>query len=494
MSVLCKRFLKHSSFFIVLTATLVIVISSRAFAQNTTDQIPIASELFSAVNTTWMLIAALLVFLMNAGLAMLYAGICQPKNVTNVLAQNLIVFCVSTAIFFVFGFRFIFGDSGSPVFGQFEFFIDSLFPSTANLNPFPQDFEYLRLFWGDRSFAAIFLFQLSLAITTATIVSGAVAERVRFWAFILFSGLLVGLIYPLVGYWVWGENGWLANSLNFHDFAGATVIHCVGGTAALVGTWLLKPRDGRFGYDAETDSFPYGERVKTFEPCHPGFTTLGCLILWVGWLGFNSGSTRFIDYVPHIMMTTMLAAASGGLASIFYSPLVTGHKVKLLSIINGSLGGLVSISASSAYVDSLDACVIGAIGGILVAVGERFLKSRLIRIDDPVNAVPIHLFCGVWGTAAVGIFAQGVSREFDSVSSTTQQTIYQLLGCSCVIASTLLLSLLAWVGVGLFLYYLSPGGFYKNAKGATNILALVRKGLRISFKDEQADNDTSIIM
>ncbi|MDV3349863.1 ammonium transporter [Leptothoe sp. LEGE 181152] len=495
MNILHHGLSKYWSFITLLIVAFVIAISPQTLAQELTPEIPLTTELFSGINTIWMLIAALLVFFMNAGFAMLEAGICRTENATNILAKNLIVFCVSATAFFVFGFRFMFGDSGNPIFGQLGIFVDSLFPSAANVNPFPQGFENLRTFWGNRSFAAIFFFQLSFAGTAATIVSGAVAERIKFWAFILFSFVLVGFIYPLVGYWVWGENGWLASTLNFHDFAGSTVIHCVGGAAALVGAWLLKPRDGKFGYDAETGSFPYGEEEEEiFRPCNPGFTTLGCLILWVGWFGFNGGSTRFLDYVPHVIITTMFASTAGGLAILFYSPLVTGYKVKLSSIINGILGGLVSITASSAYVDILGACIIGAVGGILVLVGESVLESNLMRIDDPVSAVPVHLFCGAWGTIAVGLFAQGFSREFNSVYSAAQQTLYQCLGCGCIIAVTCLLSLLAWAMIGLFLYYLRPSISYHDSKEAIDIFVMVRRGLRVTLEDEKAGSDATIIM
>lgn len=494
MNSLFNRLSKYWSFIFLLTVTFLIVVSSQALAQVPTDPLPISTELFSAINTTWMLIAALLVFFMNAGFAMLEAGICRTENATNVLAKNLIVFCVAATAFFIFGFRFMFGDSDNPVFGQLGIFVDSLFPSEVNLNPFPQGFENLRAFWDNRSFAAIFFFQLSFAGTTATIVSGAVAERIKFWGFILFSFVLVGFIYPLVGYWVWGDSGWLASTLNFHDFAGSTVIHCVGGTAALAGAWLLRPRHGKFGYDSQTESFSYGEEIEKFEPCNPGFTTLGCLILWVGWFGFNGGSTRFLDYVPHVIITTMFASTTGGLAILLYSPLVTGYKVKLSSIINGILGGLVSITASSAYVDILGACIIGAVGGILVLIGESLLQSNLLRIDDPVSAVSVHLLCGFWGTVAVGIFAQGFSREFNSAHTIAQQTLYQFLGCSCIIITTFLLSLLAWMAIGLFLYYLNPDISSHYLEKNIGVLATVRRGLRVSLEDEKAGSDATIIM
>ncbi|NEQ53993.1 MAG: ammonium transporter [Leptolyngbya sp. SIO3F4] len=493
MTLLFKRLSTSWSFIILFITTLLVVLSHQALAQETTSQISTSTEFFSAVNTVWMAIAALLVFFMNAGFALLEAGACRTENATNILAKNLIVFCVSAAAFFIFGFRFMFGDSGDPFLGQVGVFVDFIFPSEENLNPFPQGFEYLRVFWEDRSFAAIFFFQLSFAGTAATIVSGAVAERIKFWGFILFSFILVGFIYPLVGYWVWGENGWLASMLNFHDFAGATVIHAVGGTAALVGAWLLNPRNGRFGYESSTESFLHDEDTDKFEPCNTGFTTLGCLILWLGWFGFNGGSTRFIDYVPHVILTTMFAATSGGLAILFYSPLVTGYKVKLSSIINGVLGGLVSITASSAYVDVLGACIIGAIGGVLVLIGEGILETKLLRIDDPVSAVPVHLFCGVWGTVAVGIFAQNFSREFNGVNSISQQVLFQLLGCGCVVIVTFLLSLLTWSLIGLFLYYSSQESYHQYPTDNVGIFAIVRRGLRVTLEDERLGSDATII-
>ncbi|MEM9485634.1 MAG: ammonium transporter [Cyanobacteria bacterium P01_F01_bin.116] len=493
MSLLIKQLSKYWSFISLSTITFLVALSHPVFAQVTTNVTLTDTELFSAINTVWMVIAALLVFFMNAGFAMLEAGICRTENATNILAKNLIVFCVSAAAFFIFGFRFMFGDSSSPFLGQAGVFVDFILPSEDNLNPFPYGFEYLRNFWQGRSFAAIFFFQLSFAGTAATIVSGAVAERIKFWGFILFSFLLVGFIYPLIGYWVWGENGWLASTLNFHDFAGATVIHAVGGTAALVGAWLLNPRNGRFGYESRTEGFSHDEDIEKFEPCNTGFTTLGCLILWLGWFGFNGGSTRFIDYVPHVIATTMFAATAGGLAVLFYSPLVTGYKVRLSSIINGILGGLVSITASSAYVDVLGACIIGAIGGVLVLIGESLLASKFLRIDDPVSAVPVHLFCGVWGTVAVGIFAQNFSREFNSINGAFQQIFYQFLGCSCVVFVTLFLSLLTWTLIGLFLYYSNEDTHSQYSTDKVGIFTIVRRGLRVNLEDERLGSDATII-
>ena len=493
ITLLLKQLSKHWSLIILFITAFLLALSPQALAQETTNQIPTDTELFSAINTTWMVIAALLVFFMNAGFALLEAGVCRTENATNILAKNLIVFCVAAVAFFIFGFRFMFGDSDNSFMGQAGIFVDFIFPSEENLNPFPRGFEYLRNFWQDRSFAAIFFFQLSFAGTAATIVSGAVAERIKFWGFILFSFILVGFIYPLVGYWVWGENGWLASVFNFHDFAGSTVIHAVGGTAALVGAWLLNPRNGRFGYEASAESFLHEEDTEKFMPCNTGFATLGCLILWLGWFGFNGGSTRYIDYVPHVILTTMLSAICGGLAVLLYSPLVTGYKVKLSAIINGLLGGLVSITASSAYVDVLGACAIGTVGGVLVLIGESMLESDLVRIDDPVSAVPVHLFCGIWGTIAVGIFSQSFSREFNSVNSIPQQILYQFLGCSCVIIATFLLSLVAWTLIGLFLYYSNTEIYSQYSTNNVGFFAIVRRGLRVTLQDERTGSDATII-
>ena len=326
--------------------------------------------------------------------------------------------------------------------------------------------------------------------------SGAVAERIKFWAFILFSFVFVGLIYPVLGYWVWGVNGWLGGALNFHDFAGSTVVHSVGGAAALAGAWLLKPREGRF-------SSP--DILNNFAPDNLGFATLGCLILWLGWFGFNGGSAQHLVNVPHVITTTMISAAAGGIAVLFWSGWFS--QPKLGSIINGILGGLVGITASSAYVNAHSSLIIGAVSGFFVLLGE-FLLERW-KIDDPVGAIPVHLFCGFWGTLAVGLFAApGVDplMEYTFRYGPWQQTLHQLLGWLTIVGVTFLLSCVVWIIIGGFLHYTAEldrrlsGRIYPYDVGANNadfnlvksVLAQIqtaRNALRVSGDDEEMGSD-----
>ncbi|MDJ0703697.1 MAG: ammonium transporter [Leptolyngbyaceae cyanobacterium MO_188.B28] len=448
------------------------------------------------LHNIWMLISAALVFIMNAGFAMLEAGFCRRKNAVNILAKNLIVFCVATLAYWLFGFALMFGDSSNSLIGQSGFFFDMVFPSQNNLQPFPLGFSSLENSWPARSFSTLFLFQLVFAGITAAIVSGAVAERIKFWAFMLFSFVLVGLIYPLGGYWAWSANGWLRDALNFHDFAGSTVVHSVGGAAALAGAWLLKPREGRFNSP---------EDVNSFAPDNLGFATLGCLILWLGWFGFNGGSAHHLVNIPHVITTTMISAAAGGIAVLFWSGWF-GHP-KLGSIINGILGGLVGITASSAYVNAHSSLIIGAVSGFFVLIGE-FLLERW-KIDDPVGAIPVHLFCGFWGTLAVGLFAApGVDplMEYTYRHGPFQQTLNQFLGWLAIVGTAFLLSCVVWLMVGGFLHYTAEldrrlGGRIDPQGGDTVtvnfslvkfLLAQIqtaRNALRVSGDDETMGSD-----
>jgi len=433
-----------------ITLFAVILTPGKAIAQEIT-----INHSFDVVGTLWLIIASALVFFMNAGFAMLETGFCRTRNAINVLAKNLVVFCVATFAFWLFGFRFMFGDSSSAIVGPIGWMVHFPFPTSAVPNPFPMGFETLASVWEGRSFSALFFFQLVFAGTAATIVSGAVAERIKFWAFILFSFILVAFIYPLVGYWVWG-GGWLsAYPIQFRDFAGSSVVHSVGGMAAFVGAALIGPRQGRFGYSATDNSFSEKEDAERFQPYSLSFATLGCLILWLGWFGFNGGSTVRLEYVPHILTTTFFAAAAGGLGAIVFSPFATDQKARLSSIINGILGGLVGITASSAYVSIGISVVVGAVSALLVLISEK--RLRYWNIDDPVGAIPVHFICGGWGTLAVGLFASSSSSEYqlDNYRRVTQ-VLYQLFGWLGISLTVGLLSLLAWLAVGSLLYLSSP--------------------------------------
>ncbi|MFB2895483.1 ammonium transporter [Aerosakkonemataceae cyanobacterium BLCC-F50] len=353
---------------------------------------PTTADLKVALDTVWVVIAAFLVFFMNAGFCMLETGFCREKNAVNVLAKNLIVFALSTLAFWAIGFSLMFADGNDFIGGLGGMFLNGADNSPATGDAYKGIFGALN--WTGVPLEAKFLFQLVFAGTAATIVSGAVAERIKFIDFLIFSILLVGIAYPITGHWIWG-GGWLAD-MGFFDFAGSTVVHSVGGWAALMGAAFLGPRIGRY-QSGGTVALP-GHNMS--------IATLGCLILWLGWFGFNPGSTMAADgrAIAHIALTTNMAGAVGGIAATITAWLYLG-KPDLSMIINGILAGLVGITASCAYVNMGSAFIIGLIAGVIVVFSVTFFDN--LKIDDPVGATSVHLVCGVWGTLAVGLFSVG---------------------------------------------------------------------------------------
>jgi len=341
------------------------------------------------LDTLWVLITAFLVFFMNAGFALLETGLCQAKNAVNILAKNFIVFAVSSIAFWVIGFGLMFGD-GTGFLGLGGWFLTGADNSPATGNSYSGVFSALS--WTGVPLAAKFFFQLVFAGTAATIVSGAVAERIKFFSFVVFSFILVALIYPIVGHWAWG-GGWLSR-LGFVDFAGSTVVHTVGGWAALLGAIILGPRAGKYRNDG---------KIKPIPGHNMSLATLGTLILWLGWFGFNPGSTMAADplAVSNIALKTNMAAAAGCLTAAIVSYLVLS-KPDLSMILNGTLAGLVAVTAGCNAVSMFGSVCIGVIGGILVVYAVLFFDK--IRVDDPVGALSVHLINGVFGTAAVGLF------------------------------------------------------------------------------------------
>ncbi|HSM81164.1 MAG TPA: ammonium transporter [Nodosilinea sp.] len=399
------------------------------------------ADLQVALDTVWVLVAGFLVFFMNAGFCMLETGFCRSKNAVNLLAKNLIVFGLSTLAFWVVGFGLMFGD-GNPLFGFSGFLLQGADNSPVTGADYRGTFSALN--WAGVPLEAKFFFQLAFAGTAATIVSGAVAERIKFLAFFLFSLLLVGLSYPITGHWIWG--GGMLSGLGFYDFAGSTVVHSVGGWAALIGAILLGPRRGRF--QARPVAMP-GHNLS--------ISALGCLILWLGWFGFNPGSTMAAEpfAISHIVVTTNIAAALGGLAATVTSWIYLG-KPDLSMIINGVLAGLVGITASCAYVNLGSAALIGLVAGVIVVFSVTLLDR--LKIDDPVGAVSVHLVCGIWGTVAVGLFsvAPDLYPWYSETSGPLagllmgggiQQLLVQLLGIAAVGAFTVGFSLISWLGL-----------------------------------------------
>ncbi len=343
-------------------------------------------------DTMWTLITAMLVFFMNAGFGCLESGFARSKNAVNILSKNFIVFACSTIAFWFVGWGLMFGD-GTPFFGtQGLFMLHGLDNSPATGDAYQG--VYSAINWTGVPLLAKFFFQLVFAGTAATIVSGAVAERIKYGSFIIFSFLLVGLIYPITGHWIWG-GGWLAG-LGMWDFAGSTVVHSVGGWAALAGALILGPRFGKYLAGGKINAIP-GHNLS--------LATIGCFILWLGWFGFNPGSTMAADprLIAHICVTTNMAAATGILGATLTSWVLL-KKPDIGMTLNGCLAGLVAITAPCAFVSVGSAGLIGLVAGVLVVLAVIFWDR--IRVDDPVGAISVHLVNGVWGTLAVGLFAQ----------------------------------------------------------------------------------------
>ena len=388
---------------------------------------PTAETNAIAIDTVWMLIAAFLVFFMQAGFAMVETGFTRAKNAANILMKNLMDFSVGSIAFWLVGFGIMFGVSRIGLFGASGFFLSSADPSTG-------DGLWQFAFW---------MFQAVFAATAATIVSGTMAERTRFPAYLIYSFFICALIYPIAGHWIWG-GGWLGNK-GMIDFAGSTVVHSVGGWAALAGAILLGPRLGKYNKDGTSRAIP-GHNIP--------LAALGVFVLWFGWFGFNAGSTTSGTNlsIATIAVTTNLAAAAGAILAMFTTWVRFGKPDTSMAL-NGALAGLVSITAGCANVSPLGAIIIGALGGILVVFAVEFI-DKVLHVDDPVGAISVHGVCGAWGTLAVGLFAQAAYGEASGAGAVNglffgggiSQFITQLIG---------VVSVFAWVfGAAFILFYI----------------------------------------
>jgi Amt family ammonium transporter len=399
------------------------------------------------LDTLWVVLAAFLVFFMNAGFALVESGFCRRKNTVNILSKNLIVFAIATIAYWLLGFGFMFGDDGgNKIIGLQGFFLGGEDNSPLTGDDYKGVFGALN--WTGIPLEAKFLFQMVFAATAATIVSGSVAERIKFTAFLIFSFVIVAISYPITGHWIWG-GGWLAE-MGFWDFAGSTVVHSVGGWAALVGAAIVGARSGRYGEDGQARAMP-GHSMS--------LATLGGLILWLGWFGFNPGSTMAVGdgrLLAHIALTTNIAASTGAIAATITAWLYLG-KPDLSMIINGVLAGLVGITAPCAFVSLPSAAIIGAIAGVIVVFSVGFFDS--LKIDDPVGATSVHLVCGIWGTLAVGLFSVGpdavLGNNFNLQGGTGPtaglllgggfgQLFHQFIGVAAVGGFTVAFSFIAW--------------------------------------------------
>ena len=351
---------------------------------------------FFGLSNLWILLCAFLVFIMHLGFSCIESGLCQRKNTVNILFKNVFIICSGLVLYALYGFNAMYpGDFG----GLF-----SLGSPITNADYGSTDISYGGTGLCQTGFAD-FIFQAMFAATAATIVSGAVAERVKLSSFMIFAFLLVGFAYPITGSWKWG--GGILDGMGFYDFAGSSVVHGFGGFAALACVLILGPRKGKYTK----------EGVKPILPSNMPLATIGAFLLWFGWFGFNGGSVLSADpsSISYVIVTTALGAAAGGLACMFFSWIVL-KKPDLSMSLNGILAGLVGVTAGADQLTLIGAAIAGAIAGVLVVLSVLFLDK--IKIDDPVGAISVHGTCGIWGTLAVGLpFLTKADADF---SFTTQ--------------------------------------------------------------------------
>ncbi len=350
-------------------------------------------EAMFAVNNVWMMVATFLVFIMHLGFASLEAGLTQAKHTVNILFKNTMIVAIGLLTYAVCGFNLMYPGE-SWISGTWLGFAGFGIASPEGAAGLIEYADGAYSYWTD------FLFQAMFAATGATIVSGAVAGRIKLRSFLFFTIVFVGFVYPVVGSWKWG-GGWL-DQRGFYDFAGSTLVHSVGGWAALAGALLLGPRIGKYAKG----------HVNAIPGSNMPLATIGVFLLWLGWFGFNGGSVLSADpgAVSFTLVTTCLAAAAGIVGAYFMSEWVQ-KEPDLSMVLNGCLAGLVGITAGADTVSVKSAVIIGLIAGGLVVLAVIFIDSKL-RIDDPVGAISVHLVCGIWGTLAVGIFSMNTEHTF----------------------------------------------------------------------------------
>lgn len=436
---------------IITIITLTCLLSLNAFAlngmiENDKGTLEKVEESKYMGDTLWVLVAAFLVFFMQAGFAMVESGFTRAKNAVNILMKNLMDFSMGTIAYWAIGFAIMFG-AGNAFMGTSGWFVPS---ETLSVGAEASTSIFSSLEWSSVPTYAAWLFQLVFAATAATIVSGAMAERTQFKSYLIYSVFITGIIYPVVGHWIWG-GGWLSN-LGMSDFAGSTVVHSTGGWLALTGAIVLGPRLGK--YDSEGKPRPIaGHNLP--------LAALGVFILWLGWFGFNPGSQMGADAGPisSIAITTNLAAAAGAITAMVTAWIFLGKPDAGMSL-NGALAGLVTITAGCASVSPTSAAIMGALGGIVVVLSVLLLER--FRIDDPVGAISVHGTCGALGTLLLGFF--------DSSSGVFFGGGFELLWAQFVGV----VAVLAWCLVtGFALFY--------AIKAAT--------GLRVTEEAEQAGLD-----
>ncbi|MEO8540336.1 MAG: ammonium transporter [bacterium] len=424
--------------FMLFGATLAMLLFSTVGAQepdgpSTADTL---ADLTTAIDTVWLLVTAFLVFWMQAGFALVEGGFTRAKNTGNILMKNMLDACVGGLLFWASGYAIAFGvsgDSSNGFMGDGNFFLSGGFEAYGS--------------W---------MFQFAFAATAATIVSGAMAERTKFSAYLIYTAFISGLIYPFVVHWAWDVNGWLTAfrddpfmANGYIDFAGSGVVHMVGGTAGLMGAIVVGARKGRFGPNKDP-------RVVTAHSLPLG--VLGVFILWLGWYGFNPGSTLvvtggFAAVAAKVAVTTTLAACAAAVTAVFFTKMKSG-KYDIGIILNAVLGGLVGITAGCATVDPWAAVVIGMVAALIIPTASAVLEK--LEIDDPVGAVPVHLVCGMWGVLAVGLFSteSGINVAYGEadgygllLGGGIEQFVAQVIGVAVIFAWTAALSGICFVAI-----------------------------------------------
>ena len=403
-----------------------------------------------AIDTIWVLLATALVFFMQAGFAMVETGFTRAKNAGNIIMKNLMDFSVGSIIYFVFGFSIMFGESIGGLFGRVHLMSDALYEHLGLTIPL----------------YAFMIFQTVFAATAATIVSGAMAERTKFVSYLVFSFVITLVIYPVVGHWVWG-GGWLSE-LGFHDFAGSTVVHSVGGWTALIGAYILGPRIGKYNKDGSSNNL--GGHSLTLG-------ALGVFILWFGWFGFNPGSSlsgQDVESIALIFMTTNLAAAAAAISTMFITWSKDG-KPDVSMTLNGALGGLVAITAGTDVFTPIVAIAVGLIAGIVIVYGTQFV-DHILHVDDPVGAVAVHGLCGATGTLLVGVFSVDGGLL---VTGNASLLLVQALGVLTVLIWTLSTSFILFKTIDILI------GLRVSKEEEITGLDLLEHGLESSYSDFQ---------
>lgn len=385
-------------------------------------------EISGVIFGVWFLIGAALVFWMQAGFAMVEAGFTRAKNTGNILMKNLMDFCIGTVVFILIGFSLLLGEDVLGFIGKPGFDIFTSY----------KDFD-----WSN------FVFNLVFCATTATIVSGAMAERTKFISYCVYSGVISALIYPIEAHWIWG-GGWLSQ-IGFHDFAGSCAIHMVGGISALVGAAILGPRIGKFTKDKNGKI----TKVNAIPGHNITIGALGVFILWLGWYGFNGAAAKSVEQLGSIFVTTTIAPALATVVCMIFTWLKYG-KPDVSMCLNASLAGLVAITAGCDVTDAFGAIIIGSVAGLLVCFGVWFL-DHVLRVDDPVGAVAVHMMNGIWGTIAVGLFATNSAPGYSIADSKGNELVglfygggFKLLGLQL----TGFVSVAAWTVVTITIVFL----------------------------------------